>query len=277
MLDVKIENLGFNYGDEPTEILSDLSLDIESGAYIAFVGANGSGKSTLSRLINGLLAPKRGKIIVLGMDTGDKSKLFEIRKSCGIVFQNPDNQMVASIVEDDVAFGPENVGVEPERIAERIDFALRSTGTEQFRSVLASTLSGGQKQRVAIAGVLALKPKILILDESTSMLDPIGRHEVMEVVKKLNKQENMTVIVITHYMDEVTDCDKIAVLSAGKIIGYGTPKQVFSDQDLIKRAGLSQPLPQQITALLKERGVDAGFNLTVEELKESLCRLLQKT
>ncbi len=277
MLAAKLENVTFSYGEKEPIVLNDFSLEIEEGEFLAVVGHNGSGKSTLARLINGLLTPKSGTVAVFGMDTKDRKNLFAIRKSCGIVFQNPDNQMVASIVEDDVAFGPENIGVSREEIGERIDFALKATGTEQFRHSTASRLSGGQKQRVAIAGVLALKPKILILDESTSMLDPKGRDEVMSVVKSLIKQEKMTVIVITHYMDEVTECDRVVVMDSGNKVMVGTPREVFDRPDVLSKAGLDLPVPLKISRMLAARGFDVGENLCKEELGERLCELLQKT
>ena len=274
MIAVKIDNLSYSYGEQ--KVLKDISLEINQGEFLAIVGKNGSGKSTLARLINGLLTPSQGEIEVFGLNTKNRQNHFEIRKSCGIVFQNPDNQMVASIVEDDVAFGPENIGLDRKEIGERIEFALKATNSQEFRLSPASRLSGGQKQRVAISGVLALKPKILILDESTSMLDPKAREEVMEVVKKLNKYENMTVIVITHYMDEVVDCGRVVVLNNGNLVDQGTPEEIFSREGMLVECGLDLPLSLKISRLLKENGVDVGENLTKEALKERLCELLRK-
>lgn len=274
MIAVKIDNLSYSYGEQ--KVLKDISLEINQGEFLAIVGKNGSGKSTLARLINGLLTPSQGEIEVFGLNTKNRQNHFEIRKSCGIVFQNPDNQMVASIVEDDVAFGPENIGLDRKEIGERIEFALKATNSQEFRLSPASRLSGGQKQRVAISGVLALKPKILILDESTSMLDPKAREEVMEVVKKLNKYENMTVIVITHYMDEVVDCGRVVVLNNGNLVDQGTPEEIFSREEMLVECGLDLPLSLKISRLLKENGVDVGENLTKEALKERLCELLRK-
>ena len=276
MVAVSLQNVSYKYDGKETFAVKDVTLEIESGSFVAVVGKNAGGKSTLAKLINGLIAPLSGSVTVLGMDTRDQTKLFDIRKKCGIVFQNPDNQMVASIVEDDVAFGPENVGAPREDIAARIDFALKATGTEQFKTQMSSRLSGGQKQRVAIAGVLALRPEILILDESTSMLDPKGRNEVMQVVKDLNAN-GMTVIVVTHYMEEVTSCDKVFVMCGGSLIKSGTPKEIFADKDLLDRAGLELPVPAKICLGLKARGVDVGVALTKEELKERLWSLLQET
>ncbi|HBK02598.1 MAG TPA: energy-coupling factor transporter ATPase [Clostridiales bacterium] len=271
---IVFENVCFAYDETEKNVVENLSFKVERGAFVALVGRNASGKSTVAKLVNGLIAPLSGKITVLGFDATDENNTFEIRKRCGIVFQNPDNQMVATIVEDDVAFGPENIGIEREEIGRRIDFALKATGTESFRLSAASKLSGGQKQRVAIAGVLAMKPEILILDESTSMLDPRGRREVMDVVKKLNK-DGMTVVVITHYMDEVTDCDEVLVMGEGKLLKSGTPEEIFADEELLTRAGLELPVPAKIAKLLREKGVKIGRPLTKEALKDELCELLQ--
>ena len=272
---IELENVSYRYGENDPFAVEGVSLSIEEGEFVAVVGRNASGKSTLAKLINGLIAPLSGKVTVFGMDTKDNKKLFEIRKSCGIVFQNPDNQMVASIVEDDVAFGPENIGVPREEIKERIDFALTSTGTEEYKEKMASRLSGGQKQRVAIAGVLAIKPRILILDESTSMLDPRGRNEVMSIVEKLNK-EKMTVIVITHYMEEVVGCDKVFVMEGGKVTACGTPREIFENRAVLDRAGLELPVAAKISQKLRDKGIDIGLTLTKEQLKEKLWTLLSK-
>ncbi len=278
---IGFKNVSFKYSAEDQAetpyVLKDFSVDIEEGEFVAVLGANGSGKSTFAKLINGLLEPNSGDISVLGMDVKDKSNLFEIRKSVGMVFQNPDNQQIASIVEDDVAFGPENIGLEREEIKRRIDYALKATDTEQFRNSQVSRLSGGQKQRVAIAGALALRPKIIIFDESTSMLDPKGRREIMGVAKTLNRENGMTVIDITHYMDEAVEADKIIIISDGKVIKTGTPKEIFSDKATLKAAGLELPRPAIIAEKLKEKGLPIdGLILTKEALEEKLCELLQK-
>lgn len=269
---IELKNLKFSY-DEQTPVLNGVNLEVEEGEYLAVIGRNASGKSTLARLVNGLIAPDFGEITVLGMDATKKENLFEIRKNVGIVFQNPDNQTVASIVEDDIVFGPENIGVPREEIAKRLDFALKETGTYEFKDSMASKLSGGQKQRVAIAGVLAIKPKILILDESTSMLDPKGREEVTSVVKKLNREEKMTVITITHYMDEVVDCDRVALLYDGVIQKTGTPKEIFTDSDLLKKAGMEPPVAMKICQNLKKDGIDIPDCLSKEELLQNLLKL----
>ena len=213
---LKAENVSFSY-DKKTEVLKDVSLEVKRGEYIAIIGHNGSGKSTLARLFNALIVPDFGKVYIDGLDTSIKDNQFKIRENVGVVFQNPDNQLVASIVVDDVAFGPENLGLSREEIGNRIDFALKAVGMESFRKASPERLSGGQKQRIAIAGVLALKPQILVLDESTSMLDPEGRREVLNVVKKLNKENGVTVIAITHYMEEVVDADRVIVVNDGEV------------------------------------------------------------
>lgn len=273
---IKIENVTFSYSQDSAPVVNDLSLEINEGEFVAICGRNGSGKSTVSRFINGLLIPQKGTVSVFDKVTSDKKNLFDIRRTCGMVFQNPDNQMVASIVEDDVAFGPENLGIKREEIQSRIDFALKVTDTSKFKDKNSSNLSGGQKQRVAIAGVLALKPKILILDESTSMLDPVGRRDVMDVVKKLNKEEKITVLLVTHYMDEVVECDKVIVINKGSLLAQGTPFEIFSNQDVLLEAGLSLPLPYALSLKLRANGVDVGENLTKEALAENLCKLFQK-
>ena len=276
---IEFKNVSFGYGDEEgrQEVLKDFSLTIEKGSFVALLGRNGSGKSTCAKLINGLLTPNEGSVTVFGMDTKNKDNLFEIRKRAGMVFQNPDNQQIASIVEDDVAFGPENIGVSREEIKERIDYALKVTGTEEFRHSEVARLSGGQKQRVAIAGAIAICPDILILDESTSMLDPKGRKEVMEVVRKLNKEKGMTVIDITHYMDEAVEADEICIMGDGVIVAQGTPNEIFAKKDVIKACGLELPVAAKLADALQKAGVPLKNGiLTKEELSESLCALLQK-
>lgn len=272
---IELKNLTFSYGDG-VPVLRGVDLDVKEGEFLAVIGKNASGKSTLARLVNGLIAPDSGEITVLGMDAKQKENLFEIRKNVGIVFQNPDNQTVASIVEDDIVFGPENIGLPREEISKRLEFALKETGTYEFRNQMASKLSGGQKQRVAIAGVLAIKPKILILDESTSMLDPKGREEVMDVVKKLNKEEKMTVITITHYMDEVVDCDRVVVLTDGVVAKTGTPQEIFEDRDLLKRAGMEPPVAMKICQNLQSNGIRIENSLDQETLLTNLLKLFQK-
>lgn len=267
---IKFDNVSFSYNDG-AKVVDGLSLEVEKGEFVAVVGRNGSGKSTAAKLINGLLTPDEGKVYVNGIDTSATNDIFAVRSTVGMVFQNPDNQMVATIVEDDVAFGPENLGVEREEIGRRIDFALGVTGIEKFRDKPSAELSGGQKQRVAIAGVLAVKPQILILDEATSMLDPLGRKEVNEVIRKLNK-DGMTVVTVTHYMDEAVDADRVIVFDGGKVAFSGTPKEVFSREKDLEACGLCLPRATYIFNRLKERGVISGdVVLTGEELEVRLC------
>ena len=270
------ENVSFSY-DKRIKAVKNVYLSANEGEYIAVIGHNGSGKSTLAKLFNGLMRPDEGNITVDGFSILEKKHTFEIRKRVGVVFQNPDNQLVASIVEDDVAFGPENLGVPRAEIKERIDFALSAVGMEKFRHSSPTRLSGGQKQRIAIAGVLALKPKILVLDESTAMLDPQGRKEVLQVVKKLNKEQKVTVITITHYMDEVVDADTVYVMNDGEIALKGTPAEIFKQKDRLKGYGLELPLAAEIADKLIARGVRLPDGiLTEERLAEELCALKSK-
>ncbi len=270
---LSLENVCFSY-DKQNKVLKNLSLSVNEGEYIAIIGHNGSGKSTLAKLLNGLIKPESGLVLVDGFSTAEKKDIFEIRKRVGMVFQNPDNQLVASIVEDDVAFGPENLGVDRSEIGERIDFALSAVGMQNYRDASPTRLSGGQKQRIAIAGVLALKPKVLVLDESTAMLDPQGRKEVLEVVKKLNKEQSTTVIAVTHYMDEIVDADRVIVLYDGEIACMGTPSEVFNQKENLNKWGLELPLSTQIALKLKEKGLDLNTQiLTKERLVEELCAL----
>ncbi len=270
MPQLSIENVSFSY-DKKSVALKNVSFSVEKGDYIAIVGHNGSGKSTLAKLLNGLLIPKSGTVTVDGISSADKEKSFELRKRVGVVFQNPDNGIVASIVEDDVAFGPENLGVPRKEIGERIAFALKAVEMEQFRKSSPARLSGGQKQRVAIAGVLALRPEILVLDESTAMLDPQGRKEILAVVKRLNEEEGVTVITITHYMEEAAEANRIIVLSDGEIVMQGAPKEIFRDGARLKGYGLELPYASYIAEKLKEKGVPLdGAVLSEEELAEKL-------
>ncbi len=272
---IEIKALGFSYGDVP--VLHGVNLTVEQGESVCLLGRNGSGKSTLARLINGLLLPKEGEVRVFGMSSADKDSLFEIRKRAGMVFQNPDNQTVASIVEDDLAFGPENIGVPPEEIGERITEALAAVGMEAYRRSTPTRLSGGQKQRIAIAGELALRPDILILDESTSMLDPRGRKEVMNVITRLNREKNMTVINITHYMDEAVGCDRAVVLSGGTVVADGSPQEIFSMGARLEEYGLGLPKAAYIAQKLTENGLPLPKGIfTAETLGDKLCESFQK-
>ena len=272
---LQVENARFSY-DKKTEALKGVSFSAEKGDYLAIIGHTGSGKSTLERLINGLLTPSGGTVTVDGISSVDKEKCFELRKRVGVVFQNPDNGIIASIVEDDVAFGPENLGVPREEIKERIDFALKAVGMEEYRKSSPARLSGGQKQRVAIAGVLALKPEILVLDESTAMLDPKGRKEILAVVKKLNEEQGVNVIAITHYMEEAAQARDVIVLSDGEIVMRGSPEEIFLKGAELKKYGLELPYPAYVAEKLKEKGVPIdGVVLTREALAEKLEKLCE--
>ena len=265
------------YYDKQSRALSNVDICVEEGSFTAIIGHNGSGKSTLARLFNGLLTPTSGTVTVNGLDTKDKKSLFDIRKTVGVVFQNPDNQLVASIVEDDVAFGVENIGLDRQEMIKRVDYALTTVGMQKFKNATPTRLSGGQKQRIAIAGVLAIMPKVLILDESTAMLDPVGRDEVMSVVKKLNKERGMTVIHITHYMDEIIDADKVIVLADGKVVLTGTPQSVFAKKEELLALGLNVPLSTEIATRLAINGIKLNKQiLDKQDLGEALCELLQK-
>lgn len=274
---VKFTNVTFRYSDEENSFaLKDINLSVNEGEFLAVLGHNGSGKSTLARLINGLLTADKGKVEVFSLAVEDEKNLYEVRKNVGIVFQNPDNQMVASIVEDDVAFGPENIGVPREEIGKRITYALDAVGMSEYRNATPSRLSGGQKQRIAIAGVLAIKPKIIILDESTAMLDPRGRKEVMDVVLKLNKEEGITVVAITHFMDEALLADRAIVMSGGKIVMNGKPVDIFSDKDDIETYNLTLPTVAYISEKLKEGGMDIPMSLYPEDLAEEIYKCVSK-
>ena len=274
---VHFDNVKYSYREDGAEYaVNGVTLSVEEGQFVAVLGRNGSGKSTLAKLINALLEPSSGKVTVFGMDTSDPKNTFEIRKSAGMVFQNPDNQTVASIVEDDVAFGPENIGVPRKEIGERIDFALRAVGMEAFRNATPSRLSGGQKQRIAIAGVLAIRPKIMILDESTDMLDPRGRREVMEVIKKLNREQGMTVLLITHFMEEALQADRAVVMHRGEVVMDGTPEEIFARSEELETYNLTLPRAAYICKQLQAAGLPVANAFTAKELAEEICKSLQK-
>lgn len=275
---IKLENVSFSYpmnDGEEQKAVNGVSLEIEEGAFVALVGHNGSGKSTLAKLLNGLLTPTAGRVLVYGADTADEKKIFEVRSSVGMVFQNPDNQMIATNVEDDIAFGPENLGVPREEIIKRVDWALEKVGMSEFRHATPFKMSGGQKQRLAIAGVLAIKPRVMVLDESTAMLDPKGREEVMQVVKQLNREEKMTVVHITHYMDEALDADRLIVMNDGKVVLDGKPADVFAEHKLLTKIKLGVPCVTRLAVTLAEAGIAVDPRITDEEaFVDSLCRLL---
>ena len=242
----------FPTSPEPNYVLKDINLDICEGSFTAVLGHNGSGKSTLAKLINMILTPTSGKIYINNLDTSDENNTNEVRCTVGMVFQNPDNQLVATIVEEDVAFGPENLGIDPLEIRKRVDDALETVGMAEYKLHAPHKLSGGQKQRIAIAGVIAMSPKLIILDESTAMLDPLGRKEVLSTIKDLNTEKKMTVILITHYMSEAVTADRVIVLNRGEIYLDGTPKQVFSQFEKIKKAGLDVPQVTELMRMLEE-------------------------
>ncbi len=270
---IEVKNVSFSY-DKSVKAVNNLSLSVNAGEFISVIGHNGSGKSTLAKLLNGLLKPTEGSVVVDGLDSAKKQNLFEIRKRVGVVFQNPDNQLVASIVEDDVAFGAENLGLKREEIKERIEFALEAVDMLGYRKSTPSAMSGGQKQRIAIAGVLALKPQVLVLDESTAMLDPRGRQEVMSVVEKLNKEQKTTVISITHYMEEVVNSDRVFVMNNGEIVKEGTPKEIFADREFLEDVGLELPPARRIANALKGAGLNVSDKiLTERDLGDELCKL----
>lgn len=271
---LEFKNVSFSYDDTNNgkRAVKGLSFKIEEGEFVAMLGHNGSGKSTVAKLMNALLIPTDGEVIVNGNNTKNEKTLFEIRKTVGTVFQNPDNQMIATIVEDDIAFGPENIGLSRDEIGERIEFALKSVGMEKYRHATPFNLSGGQKQRIAIAGVLAIKPRLLVLDESTAMLDPKGRREVLNVIRKLNREEGIAVVLITHYMDEAAEFDRVLVLNDGALVLEGTPREVFKEDRLLDVIGLKLPRPNKLANYIKENGFDVGEVLTTEELLEGLCR-----
>ncbi len=270
---IKAENVHFSYGDK--EILKGVSLDIKEGEFISILGHNGSGKSTFAKLINGILTTKVGKITVDGLDVSNEDNLFDVRKLVGMVFQNPDNQIVSAIVEEDVAFAPENLGVEPTEIRKRVDESLKAVNMYDYRLHAPSQLSGGQKQRVAIAGIIAMRPKYIVLDEPTAMLDPSGRDEVLQTIKKLKEDFGITIILITHYMEEAVQSDRVVVIDDGKILLDGTPKDVFSYYDILKKVGLDVPQVTEVAYQLNSLGIDIKSNvLTEDELINELVKLL---
>lgn len=273
---VIFDGVTFSYNEQPVPAVSNLSLRVKNGEFLAIIGHNGSGKSTLARLINGLLLPDSGKVTVFGLDTSEGKNPVAIRRRAGIVFQNPDNQMVASIIEDDVAFGPENIGIEREEIGRRIDWALKAVGMEEFRTGTPSRLSGGQKQRIAIAGVLAIKPDIIILDESTAMLDPRGRREVMGVVSRLNREEGMTVILITHFMEEALLADRTIVMNRGEIVMEGTPAEIFMHSERLEAYNLSLPRIGRICKRLQGAGIAVADCLSPEDLADEIAAEVEK-
>ena len=259
------------------DALKDVTAQIKKGEFTAIIGTNGSGKSTLARHLNALLLPTEGELIVEGMRTSDAGRVWDIRQKVGMVFQNPDNQLVAAVVEEDVAFGPENLGVPPEEIRERVDLALEKVGMTSYRKQAPSMLSGGQKQRVAIAGVLAMKPDCIVLDEPTAMLDPKGRKEVMDTIHELNKTEGITIVLITHFMEGAVTADHILVIDRGVLKMEGTPREIFSQADKVTEIGLDVPVPADLARRLRKKGMAVSEKcMTDEELGEALCPFVSK-
>lgn len=274
---IELKDVHYAYpGSEESgqEAVKGVTLSIEEGSFVALVGHNGSGKSTLARLLNGLFVPTNGDVVVYGVNTKDEKRIYDVRSRVGMVFQNPDNQMIATNVADDIAFGPENLGVEREEIIRRVDWALEQVGMSEYRDGTPFKLSGGQKQRLAIAGVLAIKPRVMVLDEATAMLDPKGRDEVMAVTRKLNREEGMTVVHITHYMDEALGADRLIVMNDGLVVADGKPSEVFKQYGLLRQIKLGVPYVTNVAVALHGAGLDIDPHIIGEdELVEAICAL----
>lgn len=281
---IKAENLSYEYikvtetekgtKEEKILALNHVNLSIEQGSFVAVLGHNGSGKSTFAKHINALVRPTEGVLWVNGYDTQNEELIWDIRQSAGMVFQNPDNQLVATVVEEDIAFGPENMGVPSEQIRKRVDDALSAVGMLEYKQHSPAKLSGGQKQRIAIAGVLAMKPKCIVFDEPTAMLDPVGRKDVMDTILQLNKEEGMTIVLITHYMDEAVKAEKVFVIDDGNMVLEGTPKEVFPQVETLKSYGLDVPQVTETAYELKKMGINMSQDiLTVEEMVGAICQL----
>lgn len=278
---IKFDNVHFKYDSEDVDTKSlaidGLNLEINKGDFVAILGHNGSGKSTLAKLTNAILLPDEGKVYVNGMDTLDENLLYDIRQTVGMVFQNPDNQIVATVVEEDVAFGPENLGVEPAEIRKRVDDSLKAVGMYEYRTHEPHKLSGGQKQRVAIAGIIAMQPDCIVLDEATAMLDPRGRKEVMKTIRDLNEKLGMTIVFITHFMDEAVTANRVVVMEQGKLIMDGTPKQVFKNVDELREVGLDVPQVTELSKELKNIDVDLPDDvLQTDECVDAILKLLEE-
>ena len=276
---IHIEKISFTYpeeeGRETFAALDGVTLDIEAGSFVAVLGHNGSGKSTLAKHMNAILLPTGGKVYVDGMDTADEDKLLDIRRTVGMVFQNPDNQIVANVVEEDVAFGPENLGVPTEEIRRRVDAALKAVGMESFLLHAPHNLSGGQKQRIAIAGIIAMEPKCIVLDESTAMLDPSGRREVLDTVRRLNREKGITIVLITHHMNEAAMADRVVVMDDGHVVMDGRPREILTRMEDLRAIGLDVPHTVELLHGLREDGFDVPLDaLTVEECADAVCSAL---
>lgn len=274
---IEFQNVSFSYGtdegEERVDVIENLNLNIEKGSFTAVLGHNGSGKSTLAKLTNGILFPRQGKVLVDGSETKPDDSIFDIRKKVGMVFQNPDNQIVASIVEEDVAFGVENLGVPPQECRRRVDDAMKTVGIYEQRLKAPHKLSGGQKQRVAVAGIIAMKPECIVLDEPTAMLDPSGRAEVLETIKKLNKEDGITVVLITHYMDEAVQADRVVVMDGGQIVMDDTPQNVFAKVDEVKSYGLDVPQATELVHRMKLKPEKTVLN--ADECVDYIVSLLE--
>lgn len=271
---IEIKNVTFEYhrDEEAFKALDDVSLDIKKGEFLVVIGHNGSGKSTLAKHLNGILRPTKGDVIISGLNTKEEKNIWDIRQTAGMVFQNPDNQIVATVVEEDVAFGPENLGIEPSEIRKRVDEALKAVGMYEFKDRAPHLLSGGQKQRIGIAGIIAMKPKCIILDEPTAMLDPSGRKEVIDTILRLNKEEGITIVHITHFMEEAVEADRVIVMEKGKMVMEGKPREIFSQVEKLKELGLDVPHMTELTYELIKEGIDLPKDiLTLEEMVVNLC------
>lgn len=275
---VRVSETDHGTKEEKVAALKNVNIEINKGDFVAVLGHNGSGKSTFAKHINALVQPTGGTLWVDDMDTKNDELVWEIRQTAGMVFQNPDNQLVATVVEEDIAFGPENMGVEPKEIRKRVDEALATVRMSEYATHTPSKLSGGQKQRIAIAGVLAMKPKCIVLDEPTAMLDPVGRREVMETIERLNREEGINMILITHYMDEAVRADKVFVIDDGDLVMQGTPKEIFSQVETLQKYGLDVPQVTEVAYLLRKEGVDLPADiLTIEEMVGAICQLKSTT
>lgn len=275
---IEIQNVTFDYkkdsdGFGAVKALDNVNLNIEKGSFTAIIGINGSGKSTLAKHMNGLVIPTEGKVLVNGMDTKDEAHIWDVRQNVGMVFQNPDNQMVSAIVEDDVAFGPENLGVPTEEIRRRVELSLNAVGMYDFRKKAPHMLSGGQKQRIAIAGVVAMLPECIVFDEPTAMLDPQGRKEVLDIIKKLNRENDKTVVLITHFMDEVAEADRVVVMDNGRIIMQGAPREIFLKVEELKKTGLDVPFATDLAHRLRKKGINIPENIIfMDELADYISK-----
>lgn len=277
---IELRDVSFRYpsqeeGQLALPVLEHLNLSVDEGSFVAVLGHNGCGKSTLAKLLNGILLPSSGQVLVYGMDTADDTQLMDIRRTVGMVFQNPDNQIVANVVEEDVAFAPENLGVEPREIRHRVDQALKQVGMFEYREHAPHLLSGGQKQRVAIAGVIAMQPRCIVLDEPTAMLDPQGRREVLDTIRRLNREQGVTVVLITHHMDEAVQADRVIAMAKGRIVADGTPSQVFTQVELLHSVALTVPETTELIYELNREGFHLPLDaLSVEDCAQALYRVL---